>query len=65
MRGGRPPDCSGQGANKRHGIDDCRRACGDVQSAKIVFGQCECDPLQSYAEADWVNEVARTARLIR
>lgn len=51
--------------NKRHTIDDYRHSCGEVQVAKIVFVQCECDPLQSYAEADWVTEVARADPRIR
>lgn len=44
--------------NKNHLIDDFRQAAGGVQVAKMVFVQCECDPVQSYAEVDWVAEVA-------
>jgi len=33
--------------------------------AKMVFLQCECDPAQSQAEADWVTEVAKTDPRIR
>ncbi|MSU60245.1 MAG: amidohydrolase [Pedosphaera sp.] len=51
--------------NKDHRIEDYRRACGDVQVAKMVFVQCECDPLQSYAEADWVTAVAGADPRIR
>jgi len=51
--------------NKNHLIADYRRACGDVQVAKMVFLQCECDPAQSQAEADWVTEVAKTDPRIR
>ncbi len=46
--------------NKNHLIADYRRACGKVEVAKMVFLQCDCDPTQFQAEADWVTEVART-----
>ncbi len=45
--------------NRKHLIEDYRRACGPVQVAKMVFLQCECDFAQFQAEADWVTEVAR------
>lgn len=51
--------------NKNHLMADYRRACGPVQVAKMVFLQCECDPAQAQAEADWVTEVARTEPRIR
>ncbi len=51
--------------NKNHLIEDYRRACGPVQVAKMVFLQCECDPAQSQAEADWVTEVAKADPRIR
>ncbi len=51
--------------NCNHRIEDYRRACGPVQVAKMVFVQCECDPAQSLAEADWVTEVARVDPRIR
>lgn len=44
--------------NRSHLVDEYRRACGPVQVAKMVFLQCECDPAQFQAEADWVTEVA-------
>jgi L-fuconolactonase len=44
--------------NRRHGIDEFRTACGPVAVAKFVFVQCECDPAQSFAEADWVSGLA-------
>lgn len=46
--------------NRRQGIDEFRQACGEVAVAKIVFVQCECDPAQSFAEADWVSGLAAT-----
>lgn len=51
--------------NKNHLIADYRRACGPVAVAKMVFLQCECDPTQFQAEADWVTEVAKTDPRIR
>jgi L-fuconolactonase len=51
--------------NKNHLIGDYRRACGPVAVAKMVFLQCECDPAQFQAEADWVTEVARADPRIR
>ena len=44
--------------NRNHLIDDFRQASGGVPVAKMVFVQCECDPVQSYAEVDWAAEVA-------
>ena len=44
---------------RNHLIEDYRRACGPVAVAKMVFLQCECDPGQYQAEADWVTEVAK------
>src|SRR5688572_24300121 len=51
--------------NKDHLVDDYRRACGNVEVAKMVFAQCECDPSQFHQEAEWVTEVARTEPRIR
>jgi L-fuconolactonase len=51
--------------NKNHLIEDYRRACGPLQVAKMVFLQCECDPAQFQAEADWVTEVSRHDPRIR
>jgi len=51
--------------NRNHTIDDYRRACGPVQVAKMVFVQCECDPVQSQDESDWVTAVARIDPRIR
>lgn len=51
--------------NKSHLIEDYRRACGSVAVAKMVFLQCECDPVQFQAEADWVTEVAKADPRIR
>ncbi|MDP3071201.1 MAG: amidohydrolase [Opitutaceae bacterium] len=51
--------------NRNHLLDDYRRACGAVAVAKMVFVQCECDPAQSQAEADWVAELARVDPRIR
>lgn len=51
--------------NRNHLIADYRRACGPVQVAKMVFLQCECEPRQSFAEADWVTEVAQLDPRIR
>jgi L-fuconolactonase len=51
--------------NKNHLIEDYRRACGQVQVAKMVFLQCECDPAQFQQECDWVTEVARVEPRIR
>ncbi|MCX6955128.1 MAG: amidohydrolase family protein [Verrucomicrobia bacterium] len=51
--------------NRNHFIEDYRRACGPVAVAKMVFLQCECDPAQFQAEADWVTEVARADPRIR
>lgn len=51
--------------NKNHLIADYRAACGDVAVAKMVFLQCECDPAQFQAEADWVTEVAQIDPRIR
>ena len=51
--------------NRNHLIADYRRACGPVAVAKMVFLQCECDPAQYRAEADWVTEVAQADPRIR
>lgn len=51
--------------NRPHLIEDYRRACGPVEVAKMVFVQCECDPAQSFEEAEWVMEVARNEPRIR
>lgn len=51
--------------NRRHGTDDYLAACGTVAVAKVVFVQCECDPAQSEAEADWVTELAASESRIR
>lgn len=51
--------------NQDHLIEDYRKACGPVQVAKMVFLQCECDPAQFQAEADWVTEISRIDPRIR
>jgi len=51
--------------NRSHLIDEYRSACGPVAVAKMVFLQCECDPVQFQEEADWVTEVARADPRIR
>src|SRR5438067_13301160 len=51
--------------NRRHLIEDYRRACGPVAVAKMVFLQCECEFSQFEAESDWVTEVAREDPRIR
>ena len=51
--------------NKNHLIADYRTACGDVAVAKMVFLECECDPAQFQAEADWVTEVTQVEPRIR
>ena len=51
--------------NRSHLIDEYRSACGPVAVAKMVFLQCECDPVQFQEEADWVTEVARVDPRIR
>jgi L-fuconolactonase len=51
--------------NRNHLIEEYRRACGPVAVAKMVFVQCECDPVQFQEEADWVAEVARGDPRIR
>jgi L-fuconolactonase len=51
--------------NKNHLVDDFRRACGSVRVAKMVFVQCDCDPSQFQAEAEWVTDVARTEPRIK
>jgi len=45
--------------------EDYRQACGPVAVAKFVFVQCECDPAQSQAEADWVTELAAAEPRLR
>ena len=51
--------------NRTHSIEDYRRACGPVQVAKVVFVQCECDPVLSFEEAEWVTQVAQKEPRIR
>src|SRR4051812_47123449 len=51
--------------NRNHLIADFRRACGPVSVAKMVFVQCDCDPAQSQAEADWVTKLADVDPRIR
>lgn len=51
--------------NRPHLLADYRAACADVAVAKMVFLQCECDPAQSRAEAEWVSELARQDPRIR
>src|SRR6476661_5065540 len=51
--------------NRNHLIEDYRRACGSVRVAKMVFVQCECDPVQFQEEVEWVTSVARTEPRIR
>ena len=45
--------------NRPHGLAEFRRDCGGVAVAKWIFVQCECDPTQSQAEAEWVSGLAR------
>ena len=45
--------------NRSHLIADYRAACGPVAVSKMVFVQCDCDPEQAGAEADWVTAVAQ------
>lgn len=51
--------------NRNFLIDDYRLACGPVQVAKMVFVQCDCDPVQAYAEADEVATIAAADPRIR
>jgi len=45
--------------NRNYLIEDFRAACSAVQVAKLVFVQCDCDPVQSGEEVDWVTAVSR------
>jgi L-fuconolactonase len=45
--------------NKPYLLEDYRRACGPVQVEKMVFLQCEVDPSQYIAEAEWVTKLAQ------
>jgi len=45
--------------NRNYLIEDFRAACSSVQVAKLVFVQCDCDPVQSGEEVDWVTAVSR------
>lgn len=51
--------------NRDHLADDFRRDCGAVAVAKMVFVQCECDPMQSFEEAAWVADLAREEPRLR
>ncbi|MBL9211284.1 MAG: amidohydrolase family protein [Opitutaceae bacterium] len=51
--------------HRSHLPPDYRRACGSVAVAKFVFVQCECDPVQSQAEAEWVTELAAAEPRLR
>src|SRR5688500_3511806 len=51
--------------NKSHLIADYRRACGQVEVAKMVFVQCDCDTSQAQQEAAWVSAVAKADPRIR
>ena len=51
--------------NKPYLLADYNRHCGPVQVEKMVFLQCECDPAQFQAEADWVTEVTQVEPRIR
>jgi L-fuconolactonase len=51
--------------NRNHLIEDYQQACGPVQVGKMVFVQCECDPVQAPEEAEWVSEVAKKDPRIR
>ncbi len=51
--------------NRNHLIDDFRAACSTVQVAKLVFVQCDCDPVQSLDEVDWVTSVSLTEPRLR
>lgn len=45
--------------------DDYRRASEGVTVERIVFVECDCDPGQSVAEAEWVRGLSRTDSRIR
>jgi L-fuconolactonase len=45
--------------NKPYLLEDYRRACGPVQVEKMFFLQCEVDPSQYIAEAEWVTKLAQ------
>lgn len=51
--------------NRPHLLADFRAHCGEVQVAKMVFVQCECDPLQSVDEVEWVSGLAQQDPRIR
>ena len=44
--------------NRSFLIEDYKLACGDLQVEKMIFMQCECDPLQYRQEVEWVTEQA-------
>ena len=45
--------------NKPHLLADYRVATEGIPVERMIFLQCECDPTQYRAEADWVMELAR------
>lgn len=51
--------------NRTFTIEDYRRACGGVAVAKLLFVQCDCDPVQAKQEVEWVTDVAREEPRLR
>ena len=47
--------------NKTFNLDDYRKACGGIRVEKMVFVQCECDPVQHWDELVWITELAKKA----
>jgi L-fuconolactonase len=46
--------------NKTFTLADYKAACGKVQVDKMVFVQCECDPVQHLEELAWITNLAKT-----
>jgi len=51
--------------NRTFLLKDYDAACGPVQVEKMVFVQCECDPVQYRKEVGWVSDLARIDPRIR
>ncbi|TCC96870.1 amidohydrolase family protein [Pedobacter psychroterrae] len=51
--------------NKPYLMDDFNRDTKDLQLEKMLFVQCECDPIQSEQELAWVSELAAKDRRIK
>ena len=51
--------------NRRHAPAELRAACGPVEVGKLVFVECGCDRAQSFAEAEWVSDLAATEPRLR